>query len=161
MQDALSNLLLVTLASILLLGGCGLVENGGRTGESTADSTFFQATLNGEERWSGKPDAAFSTQGKLDWLAVFADSTYEGQYFRERLSLSLSFSGKGVYSMVEKKHETGDDYTRTSGGSFSTNDWDVVLTRYHPTADSAENQLTIAGYDSTTGVMTSETVPAA
>ena len=154
MQDALSNLFLVALASTLLLGGCGLVENDGKADESTADSTFFRASLNEEEVWSGDPDAAISEQGKLDWLAVFADSTYEGQYFRERLSFALPFAGKGVYTMVEKEHETGDDYTRTSGGSFSTNDWDVVLTRYHPTADSAENQFTITSYDSTTGIIT-------
>jgi hypothetical protein len=153
MGDGLPRLLLITL-TCTLLWGCGIVENDGDSDESAADSTFFRATLNGEEGWSGDSDAAFSKQGKLDWLTVFADSMYEGQYYRERLSLSLPFEGRGVYPMVENEYRINNDYTRTSGVFFSTNDGDVALTRYRPVSDSSVNQLSIANYDSTTDVMT-------
>ncbi len=56
--------------------------------------------------------------------------------------------------MVENEYRINNDYTRTSGVFFSTNDGDVALTRYRPVPDSSVNQLSIANYDSTTDVMT-------
>jgi hypothetical protein len=82
MQENLSSLLLAALAGTLLLGSCGLIGNE----ETQADSNYFRAVLDGEETWSGKPDAAFSKQGRFNsWLAIFADSTYQSRLYRGRL----------------------------------------------------------------------------
>jgi len=152
MKDALLGLLVAGHTGLLLLGSCGLMGNGEEE-KTKADSTYFQATLNGEETWSGRPDASFSDQGRVDWLVVFGDSVYEGQSYKEGLGFSLPYEGSKAYSAVNREVEIEKNRTRMAGVSFSVKDWDVILSRYHATDDSSSNQLMITEYDTTSGIM--------
>jgi hypothetical protein len=148
----LSSLLLAALAGTLLLGSCGLTGSSEKK-KAKSDSTFFLATLNGEEVWSGKPNATFSKQGRFDWLALFADSMYNPGLYKEQLSFHTPFQRNGEYSMVEVNRELDDGRSRISGASFYVNEGDVLLSTYSPTDDTLDNQLMITSYDTTTGIM--------
>lgn len=64
--------MIVAVAVTLLLGNCGLVGSYDIKGEA-ADSTYFRATLNGKEEWSGEPHGIFvGNGGKFDrMLSIF------------------------------------------------------------------------------------------
>ncbi|WP_103020447.1 CPBP family glutamic-type intramembrane protease [Salinibacter altiplanensis] len=132
MHDALYSLFLAGLAATVLLGSCGLVGSDEKP-KTQADSTFFRTTLNGEEIWSGKPDAAFSKQGRFDWLALFTDSMYYPGLYRESLSFHTPFQGTGEYSTVEIKRKLEEGRFRTSGASFHVSDGDALVSTYFPT----------------------------
>lgn len=151
MHDAVPALLVVSFTSMLLLGSCGLLDNTEQAERSTADSTYVRATLNGEEKWSGEPDAAFSPRGRIDrWLSISADSVDDENFPRtENLGFSLPFQDAGNYFLTPTQYEITEGWTRTSGSSFYESDGDVLLASYTATSDTSANKLTITDYDST------------
>ncbi|MGI9176036.1 MAG: hypothetical protein ACR2GR_12035 [Rhodothermales bacterium] len=136
---------------VLLLGSCGLF-GADDDGDGEEVESYFRATLNGEEAWSGKPDAAFSQQGPYLWLAIGADSVYD-DFYRESLTLATPFEGPGEYTLVPVEYDTGAGGIRTAGATFYESDDDVQVARYRATADSSANHLTITSYDSTAGIL--------
>lgn len=69
------------LIGVVLLGSCGFLNRENEAKDGRADSTYFRATLNGQEEWSGKSDAAFSQQGRIEsWLSISADSVDEKKF---------------------------------------------------------------------------------
>ena len=150
MRDTLYSLLLAVLAGTLLLGSCGLSGNK----ETQTDSNYFRAAPNGEETWSGNPDAVFSEQARFNsWLVISADSTYQSRPYRERLGFSISFHGTDEYPLAETEYEVDEVGVRIAGASFSENDGDVLISNYHATDNSLVNRMMITSYDSTTGIM--------
>ena len=140
------------LSAVLLLGGCALMGNDDND-ESEDVGSYFRATLNGEEAWSGVPDAGLSQHGEYVLLSVFSDSVYH-DYHRERLSLEVLFEGPGEYSLVPRTYELYEGGILFSGAFFHESDWDALLAGYHATENAAANHLTIASYDSATGILT-------
>lgn len=155
MHEAHSRLFLAALVTSLLLGSCGIVESEEGAKESTSDSTYFRATLNGEEEWSGEPDAAFSQQGRIErWLSISADSVDEKNFPRtENLGFAVPFQNVGNYSLSPTEYDISEGWTRTSGANFYESDGDALLASYNATNDTSANQLTITEYDSTAMVM--------
>lgn len=156
MQNALSSLLLAILTGALLLGGCDLQGSEGEE-ESTVDSTYVQATLNGKEMWSGRPLAGFSKQGRINpWLDVVGrlyDERFDPPILLEELTLAVPFRGVGSYSLVPKEYDLGNGWTRISLGAFAELDHDATLADYTATNDTSANHLTITRFDSTAMVM--------
>lgn len=138
------------LIGVVLLGSCGVLDPGKETEEDAADSTYFRATLNGHEEWSGKSDAAFSQQGNIErWLSISADSVDKSDYPQtENLVLSVPFRNKGEYSLTPTEYEIWGG-TQTLGAHFYELDGDALLASYSATSDTSANQLTITEYDST------------
>ena len=137
------------LTAVLLLGSCGLF---GADDDGEEVESYFRATLNGGEAWSGEPDAAFSEQGPYLWLAIGTDSVY-ADFYRESLTLAMPYEGPGEYPLVPAEYDTGEGGIRTAGASFYESDDDVQVARYYATADSSANHLTITRYDSTRAIM--------
>ena len=152
MRDAPYPLLPVLLSAALLLGACTLAGNDDG-GESEDVEAYFRATLNGEEAWSGVPDAGLSQHGEYVLLSIFSDSVYH-DYHRERLSLEVLFEGPGEYSLVPRTYEPYEGGILFSGAFFHESDWDALLAGYRATEDAPVNHLTITSYDSTTGILT-------
>ncbi len=152
MLDRLGIRMPALLSAVLLLGGCALMGNDDND-ESEDVRSYFRATLNGEETWSGVPDAGLSQQGQYAWMAIYADSVYH-DYHRERLSFAIAFEGMGEYALIPRTYKTYEGGIRISGASFHESDWDARLAGYRATEDTSANHLTIASYDSTTGILT-------
>jgi len=143
----------IFLSIVLLLGSCTLL--GSNDPDDPEDVTsYFRATLDQEEVWSGGPDAVFSQQGPYVWLVIGADSMYDVGYYRESLSLAGPFEGPGEYILVPAKYDTGEGGIRTAGASFYKSNGDALVASYHATEDASANNLTITSYDSTTGILT-------
>jgi len=152
MHDALRSLLLALLTGTLLLGSCGLAgsDDGG---EPQVDSTYFRATLNGEEVWSGEGRAIMAKSGGFDWLTIVGDTLHEQHYpYTESLQLPVAYRGPRNYSLMRVIRNR--EAQLTSGTSYFEVDGDVLISSYHSTDDTSANQLTITSYDSTAGVMT-------
>lgn len=152
MLDALCPRIPILFSVVLLLGSCGLLSTDDN-GDAEDVTTYFRATLNQEETWSGQPRASLSQQGPYLWFSVGADSVYD-DFHRESLSLRGPFEGPGEYALVPVTYETGEGGTRTAGASFHESDWDARLAGYGATDDASANHLTITSYDSTTGILT-------
>ncbi len=151
MRDILYGLLLAALASTLPLGSCGFAEHGDNE-ETQVDSTYFRATLNGEENWRGEGRAILARSGDFRWLTVVGDTLHEQNYpHNESLQLSVAYRGPREYSLVRMMRSR--EPRLISGTSYFESDGDVTIASYHSTDDTSANQLTIASYDSTTGLM--------
>lgn len=151
MKDALLGLLVVCLTGLFLLGSCGLTGNGEEEA-AKADSTYFRATLNGEETWDGSGVAGFSRISGLDWLQIRGGPELEqDRLYREVLGFSVSYEGEGEYSLVRVLRDSAQYLM--SGSSYYELDGDVTIAGYFATDDSSANHLTITNYDTTTGIM--------